>query len=186
MKADELILELKQRKYFYNAMNSGNVKIWFSLYDEKLADEYNLYKINDIELPFGHFTSIDYPINGWMYYWQHFGGRCSSTAAFITILPNNKNEAKMEFEYKRELYNASNIDNISFSINDQALEFFNHGLCLGLRTILSHPLGDIIVRLNNFIIDNADYHPKGFMNLGQYLVENLTIELYKQGIIKDI
>lgn len=187
MKAHEILESLKQNKNLYLISNNGNKKLWFSPKIPEALSEENIgqtIKVEQIPLPYGHFTPIHNGISGGMSYWQHLGGRCSSATAFIAVSPNHQNKGIVEIEWIEQEEAYSEL--YKFTANSKYINSFCEGLIKGLQTVVSHPIADIRITIYGLIENNVESNQMAFLNLGQWITEALIIELCKVGFINSI
>ncbi|MCT4687500.1 hypothetical protein [Vallitalea sp.] len=186
MNAIELRNKLIVNKNLCRLDNRGNIKAWFSIEEFDFSGEVKLYESNRIEFPFGHYTNFDGKLNFWCGYWQHFGGRCSDIIIFGAIKPTNND--KVLLKYNNDYFIGSLDPNIKYQygIENNVLGFINHGIIDGCSSMLSHPLAGFEVTINNIIVSPANWHPKGFINVGRVMIEELTLYMAKNGYIDKI
>jgi len=184
MMVNDILKVLRRNENIYNISNNGNKKVWFSLKKpEKLiiGDEILIHK-EYIHLPFGHYTPVTAELFGCMSYWQHFGGRCSSATAYLSISPLQKNEGLVEVVWNKPSKVNKN-GNVKFSTNEEYINSFCKGLVSGLQSVVSHPIADVRITILGVSEDVVESNQMAFLNLGQWIVEALIIEMCREGLI---
>ena len=188
MNAESLLSTLRQREHLREFSEKGNKKIWFSTtVPDILPIGHDIRALirKELELPLGHYRETKGEITGWMSYWRHFGPKSSSATAFVSILPSHTQRPSMKITRCEPMHNWDNKgERYQFGLGGEWLSAFNVGVEQGLQSILSHPLADVEIRIINAIVDGQESDLKAFEGLGKWLTEALTLELYKNGLIK--
>lgn len=187
MMTDSILEILRRNENIYNISHNGNKKLWFSLEkpENLIVGDELLIQEEPIHLPFGHYTPVNAELFGCMSYWQHLGGRCSSATACLSISPLQKNEGLVEIVWIKPNEIGKN-GNIMLSTNKEFISSFCKGIIKGLQSVVSHPIADIKLTIHGIIEDTVESNQMAFLNMGQWIVEALIIEMCKKGIIDRI
>lgn len=165
--------------------NRGNQISWFSTESIHFGGDYEFYRNNVIDLPYGRFTRIDKEVTFEFGYWQHFGGRCADTVIFASIKPIETDKADVIMKYNKNYYSEelNGTEKFQFCIQPKVLDFIFHGIVEGCKTLLSHPLAGIEISISNIIVSPSDWHPTGFVNAGKIMMEVLILYMARHAII---
>lgn len=189
MNAEQLLTVLRKRDYIREIAAHGNKKVWFSTdIPQNLPVGSNVKSLveKEMNVPFGNYIQTKGKASGWMSYWRHTGPKCSSATAFVSILPAQEQRPILKISRCEPMHKWINQsgERIQFGLHGEWLSAFNAGVENGLKSVLSNPLANIEVRILNAIVDMQDSDLKAFELLGKWLIEQLTIELYRRGLIE--
>lgn len=188
MNAESMLNNLRKRAYLHEYSVHGNKKVWFSTSVPPalpIGPDIRTLIRKEVPLPHGHYSETKGEVAGWMSYWRHFGAKCSSATAFVSILPLHAQQPLMHISRCEPMPERDNNGGrYQFGLSGEWLAAFNIGIEQGLQTVLSHPLADVEVRILNAIVDGQESDLKAFEGLGRWLTEQLTIELYRERLIE--